>query len=153
MPSTAQALALVAALLSAVATIAVRKGLRDSDSYTALWINVLVGTIGFWIAALFTGAVARPSLTGIVYFALAALYGEYATHPVVTALVTGVGAAGAGLFVATAIKLGKPLARKPAALALILATFLAVAVGRLSLLYVMPAALLVAYLVSRRGLL
>jgi drug/metabolite transporter, DME family len=77
-PSTAQALALVAALLSAVATIAVRKGLRDSDSYTALWINVLVGTIGFWIAALFTGAVARPSLTGIVYFALAGLVGTIA---------------------------------------------------------------------------
>ena len=78
MPSTAQALALVAALLSAVATIAVRRGLRGSDSYTALWINVLVGTIGFWIAVLFTGAIARPSLVGVAYFVLAGLVGTIA---------------------------------------------------------------------------
>jgi hypothetical protein len=63
----------------------------------------------------------------------------------------GVGAAGAGLFIATAIKLGRPLAGKPTALVLIAATFLAVAIGRFSLLVVMPAALLVAYLCARRG--
>src|SRR6478736_2849325 len=49
-----------------------------------------------------------------------------------------------------AIKMGRPLAKKPAALVLIVATFLAVAVARLSLLYVMPLALLIAYFVSRR---
>ncbi len=78
MPSTAQTLALVAALLSAVATIAVRKGLRDSDSYTALWINLLVGAIGFWIIILVRGGLARPSLAGIVYFVLAGLLGTIA---------------------------------------------------------------------------
>ena len=78
MPSTAQALALVAALLSAVATIAVRKGLRESDSYTALWINLLVGTLGFWIILVVRGGVARPSLAGVGYFVLAGLLGTIA---------------------------------------------------------------------------
>ena len=47
---------------------------------------------------------------------------------------TGVGAAGAGLFIGTAVKLGRPLAKKPAALVLIAACFVLVAVARVSLL-------------------
>jgi drug/metabolite transporter, DME family len=77
-PSTAQALALLAALLSAASTIAVRLGLRGSDSYTALWINLVVGTVGFWIVVLVRGGIARPSLTGVLYFVLAGLLGTIA---------------------------------------------------------------------------
>ena len=113
--------------------------------------SIVLGKRWFGIAGSIVGALGLYALPLVWVLALAALYGEFATHPVVRALVTGVGATGAGLFIGTAIKLGRPLARKPAALVLILATFLAVAIGRLSLLYVMPAALLVAYLVSRRG--
>lgn len=78
MPSTAQALALVAALLSAASTIAVRLGLRGSDSYTALWINLVVGTVGFWLVVLVRGGTARPSLVGVLYFVLAGLLGTIA---------------------------------------------------------------------------
>lgn len=78
MPSTAQALALVAALLSAASTIAVRLGLRGSDSYTALWINLVVGTVGFWLVVLVRGGTGRPSLVGVLYFVLAGLLGTIA---------------------------------------------------------------------------
>jgi len=60
---------------------------------------------------------------------LALLYADFASNPILHAAVTGVGAAGAGLFIATAGKLGRPLARRPAALAMIAACFLAVAIG------------------------
>ena len=38
---------------------------------------------------------------------------------------TGLGASGAGLFIANGVKLGRPLARKPAAVALIVGMLLA----------------------------
>jgi hypothetical protein len=65
-------------------------------------------------------------------------------------VVTGVGAAGAGLFIGTALKLGKALARKPAAMALIGACFLCAAVARLSLLYIVPVAFLIALYAARK---
>jgi hypothetical protein len=68
-------------------------------------------------------------------------------------MVTGVGAAGAGLFIATAVKLARPLAKRPATLVFIAGTFLAVGVGRVSLLFVMPISLLLAYGAARRALL
>ena len=85
--------------------------------------------------------------------ALASLYSEIALQPGVKSVVTGVAAAGAGLFIGTAIKLGKPLARKPAALVVIAGCFVAVGVGRASMLIVIPVALLISYLLARRGLL
>jgi chromate transporter len=106
------------------------------------------GIIGSIVAAL--GLYALP-FVWVLTFAM--LYSKYAAHSMVRALVTGVGAAGAGLFIATAIKLARPVANKPAALVLIAGTFLAVGIGRISLLFAMPVALLVAYLVARRGLL
>ena len=73
--------------------------------------------------------------------------------PMIHAMVTGVGAAGAGLFIATAVKLARPLARRPAALAMIAACFLAVAIARVSLLIVVPVAAAVGMLLSERELL
>ena len=61
------------------------------------------------------------------------------------------GAAGAGMFIGTAIKLGRALARRPAALALIAACFLAPRSARLSLFYVLPVALSVSLFCARRG--
>ena len=85
--------------------------------------------------------------------ALASLYSGIATQPGVKAVVTGVAAAGAGLFIGTAIKLGKPLARRPAALVVIAGCFIAVGVGRVSMLIVIPVALTISYLLAKRGLL
>ena len=83
----------------------------------------------------FLGLMALPFVWVLALFIV---YNDYASDPAVNAVVTGVGAAGAGLFMGTALKLAKALARKPAALALIAACFLAAAVARISLLLVIP---------------
>ena len=86
--------------------------------------------------------------------ALFALYADFAaTNATLRAVVTGVGAAGAGLFIGTAVKLGRVLARRPAALTLITACFLAAGVGRVSLFLVLPVALGISLVCARRGLL
>jgi chromate transporter len=95
----------------------------------------------------FLGLVALPF---VWVLALGALYADYAAVPLVKGIVTGVGASGAGLFIGTAIKLGRALVRNPAALALVAACFLAVAIGRVSLLYVLPVALALAIVAARR---
>ena len=68
-------LALAAALLSAVATILVRQGLRGSDPYTGAWINMIVGAIGLWIVVLVTGGVGQVSTRSLLLFAAAGLIG------------------------------------------------------------------------------
>ena len=99
----------------------------------------------------FLGLFALPFVWVLVLFAL---YADFAaTNPMLKAAVTGVGAAGAGLFLGTAVKLGRALARKPAALVLIAACFLAAGVFRLSLFYVLPITLAVSIACARRGLL
>ncbi len=115
--------------------------------------SIVLGKRWFGLTGSIVAALGLYALPFVWVLGLAALYAEYVGYPVVRGVVGGVGAAGAGLFIATAIKLGRPLAKKPAALALMAATFLPVAIGRFSLLFVMPVALLVAYLVARRGLL
>ena len=97
----------------------------------------------------FLGLFALPFVWVLVLFAL---YADFAaTNPTLKAVVTGVGAAGAGLFIGTAVKLGRVLARKPAALALIGACFIAAAIGRVSLFVVLPAAVGVSLLCARKG--
>jgi chromate transporter len=93
----------------------------------------------------FLGLVAVPFAWVL---ALAAFYSDYATIPLVRATVIGVGAAGAGLFIGTAVKLGRPLAGKPGAWVVAMSCFLAVAVGRVSLLAVIPVAVSVALFLS-----
>ncbi len=100
--------------------------------------------------------VAFLGLMGLPYcwvLALALLYTKWASVPLVSAVVTGVGAAGAGLFLATAVKLGRPLAGNWAALLLVVAIFVAVAIARASLLFVMPVAVAIGLLLARKGLL
>ena len=73
-----------------------------------------------------------------------------AANPIVRAVVTGVGATGAGLFIGTALKLGKALVRKPAALLLAVGCFAAVGVMRWPLLIVMPLAIALGIFFARR---
>ena len=103
-----------------------------------------------------TGAlVAFAGLFGAPFVWVLALYAFYAdfaaTNATLRAVVTGVGAAGAGLFIGTAIKLGRALARRPAALALIAACFASAGVARLSLFIVLPIALAISLVCARRG--
>jgi chromate transporter len=85
--------------------------------------------------------------------ALAVLYADFAGIPAVKRVVVGVAAAGAGLFIGTAIKLAKPIARKPAALVVVAGCFIAVGVGRVSMLIVIPVAAAISYYLSKRSLL
>lgn len=101
-------------------------------------------------AAAFLGLMALPL---VWVFALALLYAEHAAAPGVRAAVTGVGIAGGGLFIGTAWKLAKPLAKKPWALALAAACLGALAVGRLSLFVVLPVAALIGVAAARKDLL
>ena len=97
----------------------------------------------------FLGLFALPFVWVLALFAF---YADFAaTNPALKAVVTGVGAAGAGLFIGTAIKLGRVIARKPAALALIAACFLAAGILRLSLFIVLPIAFGISLFAARRG--
>lgn len=75
MPRTVHLLALVAAFLSASATIFIRQGLRDNTPYTGFWINLVVGAIGLWVGVLAMGGIGRVSAAGLGLFALAGLIG------------------------------------------------------------------------------
>ena len=82
-------------------------------------------------------------------FAYAASLSPYMSAPLLRAIVMGVGAAGAGLFIGTAVKLGRPLAGKPGAWLVALGCFLAAGIGHLSLVAVIPVAFLVAWCLSK----
>lgn len=100
--------------------------------------------------AAFLGLFALPF---VWVMALGVLYAEFSSVPLLRQVVIGVGAAGAGFFVATAIKLGRPLIKSPAALAVVMGCFIAVGIGRVSLLYVLPVAAVVSMFLSHRKLL
>ncbi len=72
------ALALTSAVLSAASTILVRRGYQRYGPYTAMWINLAVGTVCVWLAVVATGGVGAPSAAGIAYFAVAGLIGTVA---------------------------------------------------------------------------
>lgn len=97
----------------------------------------------------FLGLMAAPFVWVLVLYVL---YVDFAaTNATLRAVVTGVGAAGAGLFIGTAVKLGRPLAKKPVALVLIAACFLCVAVARFSLVIVIPVGLAIALFAARKN--
>ena len=113
--------------------------------------SIVLGKRWFGVAGsvvAFLGLMALPFVWVLVLFAI---YADFASNPSVRAVVIGVGAAGAGLFVGTAVKLGRALVRRPTALVLIAAMFLCIAVVRISLIVVLPVALIVALLAARKG--
>jgi len=116
-------------------------------------LSVLLGRRWFGLPGATVAFLGLMALPFFWVLGLAYLYADYASIPAVRAVVTGVGIAGAGLFVGTACKLGKPLARKPLGLAIIAGCFLAVALARVSIVFVLPVAVLVAWIAARRGLL
>ena len=99
-------------------------------------------------AVAFLGLMALPF---VWVMALGILYLEWASNPVVRALVTGVGATGAGMFIGTALKLGRAIVNRPAALVLVAACFLTVGVGRFSMLIVLPVSAAIGIFFARRG--
>jgi len=116
-------------------------------------VSVVLGRRWFGLrgaVVAFTGLMAPPL---VWLLGLALLYANYSSHPALRAVVTGAGIAGGGLFVGTALKLAKPLARKPWGIALAAACFAILAVGRMPLFAVLPIAALLAWFAARRDLL
>jgi chromate transporter len=112
--------------------------------------SIVLGKRWFGLAGAVVAFLGLMALPFVWVLALFVLFTDVAADPVVKSVVTGVGAAGAGLFIGTAIKLARALMRKPAALALVAACFLLVAVARFSLLLVLPAGIAVALVAARR---
>lgn len=67
--------ALASALANAASTILIRQGLRSGTTFTAFWINLVVGTTGLWIAVTLTEGLGRLSARSLFLFALAGLVG------------------------------------------------------------------------------
>jgi len=111
---------------------------------------VVLGRRWFGLPGAAAGFLGLMALPFVWVLALAALYADWAAQPGVRAVVSGIGIAGGGLFLGTALKLGVPLARKPAAVAIIAACFVAVGLLRISLLVVLPAAVVLALASARR---
>ena len=112
--------------------------------------SIVLGKRWFGLAGSIVAFLGLMALPFIWVLALFIFYSDFSSIAAVRSVVIGVGAAGAGLFMGTAIKLGRPLAKKPAALVLIAACFLCVAIARISLLIVVPVGLAVAVLAARR---
>jgi chromate transporter len=113
--------------------------------------SIVLGKRWFGVRGALVAFLGLMALPFVWVLAIGALYLEWAAHPLVRGIVTGVGAAGAGLFIGTAIKLGRALVRRPAALTLLSACFLAVGVGRYSMLIVLPLTAAVGVFFARRG--
>jgi chromate transporter len=113
--------------------------------------SIVLGKRWFGVSGALVAFLGLMALPFVWVMVLGALYLEWASHPLVRAVVIGVGATGAGLFIGTALKLGKALVRKPAALVLIAGCFASVGVGRVSLLIVMPLAAAIGVFCARRG--
>jgi chromate transporter len=113
--------------------------------------SIVLGKRWFGLAGAVVAFLGLMALPFIWVLALFTVYNDFSSDPLLRSIVTGVGAAGAGLFIGTALKLGRAIVRKPAALVLIAACFLAVAIARFSLVAVMPAGVLLAWLAARRN--
>lgn len=115
-------------------------------------MSVVLGRRWFGFPGALIGFLGLMALPFFWVLALAMLYADWSAQPSVRAVIAGVGIAGGGLFIGTAIKLGRPLARKPAAVAIAVACFIMVGLLRVPLLIVLPVAVLLALAAARKGL-
>ena len=112
-------------------------------------VSVVLGRRWFGAAGAVVAFLGLMALPLVWVFALALLYAGYAADPVVKAVVTGVGIAGGGLFIGTALKLARPIAQRPWGIGIGAACFAALAIGRLSLFAVLPVALALGWIAAR----
>ena len=113
--------------------------------------SIVLGRRWFGAAGSSVAFLGLMALPFVWVLGLAVLYAEWVSHPAVAAVVMGVGTAGAGLFIGTALKLGRPL--KPAGWLIVAGCFVAIGLMRLSLLAVLPVAVAAALLASRQRML
>jgi drug/metabolite transporter, DME family len=75
---TPHLMALAGAVLSALATIFIRQGLRHGTFYVGFWINVIVGVVGLWGAVLLLEPADAYRPAAIPFFMLAGIIGTAA---------------------------------------------------------------------------
>jgi uncharacterized membrane protein len=108
---TPHVMALSSALCASLATMLIQRGLQGSSFWAGAWINVVVGTIAAWTAALILVPFDEYSWQAVPYFALSGL----------------IGTTGGRLFRVLAIqKVGAPVAAAVNNLAPLVATGLAI---------------------------
>jgi chromate transporter len=112
--------------------------------------SIVLGKRWFGLPGAVVAFLGLMALPFVWVLALFMVYNDLSSHETLRSIVIGVGAAGAGLFIGTAIKLARPLAKKPAALVLIAACFLFVAVARISLVIVLPVGIAIALFAALR---
>lgn len=112
--------------------------------------SIVLGKRWFGVKGSIVAFLGLFALPFVWVLALASIYADFGTHAVVRSMVTGIGAAAAGLFIGTALKLGRPLARRPAALAVLAACFVSIAFLRVSLFIVLPIAAVIAFALAWR---
>ena len=112
--------------------------------------SIVLGKRWFGISGAIVAFLGLMALPFIWVMALGVLYADFSPQKEVKALVTGIGVTGAGLLIGTAVKLGRELARKPAAMALVAGCFAAVGVARISMYIALPVALVIALAASRK---
>ena len=113
-------------------------------------LSIVLGRRWFGLPGAMVGFLGLLALPFAWVLGLAILYADWAAHPGVRAVVSGVGVAAAGLFIGTGIKLARPIARKPVAILIIAGCFVAAGLLRVPLAIVLPVAALLALLASYR---
>ncbi|MGH8674383.1 MAG: chromate transporter [Burkholderiales bacterium] len=112
-------------------------------------LSIVLGRRWFGLPGAFAGFLGLMALPFVWVLALAMLYADWATHPTVRGVVAGIGVAAAGLFIGTGIKLARPIAGKPAAIAIIAGCFVAAGMLRVPLWIVLPVAAALALVAAR----
>jgi len=112
-------------------------------------LSIVLGRRWFGLPGAIAGFCGLMALPFIWVLGLAMLYANWASNPTVRGIVAGIGVAAAGLFVGTGIKLARPIASKPAAIAIIAGCFVAAGVLRVPLLIVLPVAAGLALVASK----
>ncbi len=116
-------------------------------------VSVVLGRRWFGLRGALVAFAGLMALPLVWVLGLAYLYADFSANPAIRAVVTGVGIAGGGLFIGTALKLAKPLAGRPFGIGLATVCFGVIGLGRVSLFLVLPLAMLLAWLGARKGLL
>lgn len=106
-------------------------------------LSLMVGDRYFGTRGAFAALAGMMAVPLLIVLAATMLYAQFATHPLVAGALRGMGAIAAGMIIGTALKLAAPLRSSPLGLptlaALATACFVAVALLRWPLVWVLPA--------------
>jgi len=119
-------------------------------------LSLMVGDRYFGTRGAFAALAGMMAVPLLIVLAATMLYAQFATHPLVAGALRGMGAIAAGMIIGTALKLAAPLRSSPLGLptlaALATACFVAVALLRWPLIWVLPALGLLACTLAWRRL-